>query len=131
MAELDKFYTNRNIAKKCVETLRATFSIGSEAVYLEPTAGDGAFLDFLDNYEAYDLKPEDPRVVQQDIFALKPTRADYITVGNPPFRQTKQTRDFGVQHCGGIFQRGGFHRPSLFLEIQRPEKTGCEVQTGS
>ena len=62
MAELDKFYTNKNIAKKCVDLLHTFFTVDSNEVYLEPTAGDGAFLDYLPNYEAYDLKPEDSRV---------------------------------------------------------------------
>ena len=78
MAELDKFYTNKNIAKKCVETLHTFLTVDSNDVYLEPTAGDGAFLDFLPNYEAYDLKPEDPRISQQDIFTFIPKRNDYV-----------------------------------------------------
>ena len=85
MAELDKFYTNKNIAKKCVDFLHALFRIDSNEMFLEPTAGDGAFLDYLDNYEAYDLKPEDKRIKEQDIFKLVPNRNDYITIGNPPF----------------------------------------------
>ena len=85
MAELDKFYTNKNIAKKCVDLLHTFFTVDSNEVYLEPTAGDGAFLDYLDNYEAYDLKPEDSRIKEQDIFKLVPNRNDYITIGNPPF----------------------------------------------
>ena len=81
----ETFYTNKNIAKKCVETLHTFLTVDSNDVYLEPTAGDGAFLDFLPNYEAYDLKPEDPRISQQDIFTFVPKRTDYVTIGNPPF----------------------------------------------
>ena len=72
MAELDKFYTNKNIAKNCVETLHNFLVIDTNDCFLEPTAGDGAFLDYLTNYEAYDLKPEDPRVIEQDIFKFVP-----------------------------------------------------------
>jgi len=85
MAELDKFYTNKNIAKNCVETLHNFLVIDTNDCFLEPTAGDGAFLDYLTNYEAYDLKPEDPRVIEQDIFKFVPNRNNYITIGNPPF----------------------------------------------
>ena len=85
MAELDKFYTNRDIAKECVERLYAYVPIKKSTRFLEPTAGDGAFLDFLPNFEAYDLKPEDPRVQQQNIFTFLPPKRDYVTIGNPPF----------------------------------------------
>lgn len=85
MAGLDKFYTNRTIAKKCVESLYSVLPIKKTDRFLEPTAGDGAFLDFLPNFEAYDLEPEDPRIHKQDIFNFKPDRRDYVTIGNPPF----------------------------------------------
>lgn len=84
MAELDKFYTNKTVAKNCVDILNSLFSLRNE-MFLEPTAGNGAFLDYLPQYEAYDLKPENDNIIQQDIFSLIPNRFDYITIGNPPF----------------------------------------------
>ena len=67
MAIADKFYTKKEIAKKCVEKIFSLFNLNSE-VFLEPTAGNGAFLDYLPKFEAYDLIPEDDRIVQKNIF---------------------------------------------------------------
>lgn len=85
MIKLDKFYTSKDISKKCVDLLHTFLTVSSTDIYLEPTAGNGAFLDYLTNYEAYDLKPEDDRIKEQDIFTFVPNRTDYITIGNPPF----------------------------------------------
>lgn len=86
MAELDKFYTKKDVAKECVAKLKSLLGFkGKKHVFLEPTAGNGAFLDYLSNYEAYDIKPEDSRIKKQDIFNFAPNIKNYITVGNPPF----------------------------------------------
>lgn len=84
MAELDKFYTNKIVAKNCVDILNSLFTLQNE-MFLEPTAGNGVFLPYLPQYEAYDLKPENPLIKQQDIFTLIPNRQDYVVIGNPPF----------------------------------------------
>lgn len=85
MAKLDKFYTSTSIARSCISILNMFITVDSSDCYLEPTAGNGAFINFLDNYEAYDIEPEDPRIKEQDIFKFVPNRNDYITIGNPPF----------------------------------------------
>lgn len=91
---LDKFYTSKDIAKKCVDLLHTFLTVSATDKFLEPTAGNGAFLDYITNYEAYDLKPEDDRIKQQDIFTFVPNRTDYITIGNPPFgRRSKLAID--------------------------------------
>lgn len=62
---------------------------------LEPSAGDGAFLDFIPRYEAYDLYPEDNRIVQKDFLTFSPSYQHYITIGNPPFgSRSKLAIDF-------------------------------------
>ena len=59
--------------------------------YIEPSAGSGVFLDYLDKpYLAYDIKPDDSRVVKQDYLNLD---LDYkkgrCIIGNPPFGNSK------------------------------------------
>lgn len=63
--------------------------IGEENIteYIEPSAGAGVFLDYLDKpYLAYDIKPDDSRVTKQDYLKLD---LDYkkgrCVIGNPPF----------------------------------------------
>lgn len=63
--------------------------IGSNNIteYIEPSAGAGVFLDFLDKpYIAYDIKPEDERITKQDWLT---TDLNYkkgrCIIGNPPY----------------------------------------------
>ena len=52
---------------------------------MEPSAGDGSFLNYLTNYVALDIAPEDDRIVEQDFLIYHNDKADFITIGNPPF----------------------------------------------
>lgn len=85
--ELDKYYTPKDIAKYCVEKTKEVIGLDNITEWLEPSAGNGSFLDYLDdNYIAYDIAPEDNRVLEQDYLSLD---LDYkkgrCIVGNPPF----------------------------------------------
>lgn len=83
--KLDKFYTSRAAAKQCFDFLQNTLQLSQEVLYLEPSAGDGAFLDFLNNYVALDIAPEDGRITQQDFLTYNSDIYNFITIGNPPF----------------------------------------------
>ena len=81
----DKFYTQLDKAKECYNFLTNTIAIESDAKYLEPSAGNGSFLNYLPNYVALDIKPEDDRIVEQDFLTYTTDKTDFITIGNPPF----------------------------------------------
>lgn len=85
--ELDKYYTSKELAKYCVEKTKEI--IGEENIieWLEPSAGAGAFLDYLDdNYSAYDIAPEDDRIIKQDFLKLNlKYKKGRCIIGNPPF----------------------------------------------
>lgn len=57
------------------------------AEYIEPSAGEGVFLDYLDKtYLAYDIEPEDVRIVKQDYLTLDiHYKKGRCVIGNPPF----------------------------------------------
>lgn len=83
----DKYYTSPELAKYCVD--KVIEIIGSENIteYLEPSAGGGVFLNYLDRpFLAYDTEPNDDRVVKQDYLMLE---LGYLkgrcVIGNPPF----------------------------------------------
>lgn len=63
--------------------------IGNENIteYIEPSAGKGVFLDYLDKpYMAYDIIPEDSRIIKQDYLTLKiKFKRGRCIIGNPPF----------------------------------------------
>lgn len=69
--ENDKYYTPKELAKYCVEKVREIIGQDNITEWLEPSAGSGSFLDYLDNnYLAYDILPEDNRIVKQDYLEL-------------------------------------------------------------
>lgn len=95
MPNLDKFYTQTSVAKLCVEFLNSQLQIPEDAMYLEPSAGNGAFLDYLPNYIALDIKPENDRITTQNYLTYNSENTNLITIGNPPFgTRSKLAIDF-------------------------------------
>ena len=83
----DKYYTSPELAEYCVKKTEEIIGKENITEYLEPSAGSGVFLDYLDKpYFAYDIEPEDDRIVKQDYLSLE---LDYkkgrCVIGNPPF----------------------------------------------
>ena len=82
--ELDKFYTPRETAKKCIDLFWDTFFEVTEII--EPSAGNGAFSLQIPNCFAYDLEPEHESITKQDFLKLKLTyKKGRAFIGNPPF----------------------------------------------
>lgn len=87
--ELDKYYTSKELAKYCVNKTKEI--VGSENIteYIEPSAGNGVFLNYLDkSYKAYDIEPEDihNRIIRQDYIKLELSyKEGRCIIGNPPY----------------------------------------------
>lgn len=87
----DQFFTNKSLAKRYVNICYDFFNEinidVSDYIFIEPSAGDGAFLDYLPtNTIAFDIEPRDKRVIQQDFLTWEPDLTKkYIVIGNPPF----------------------------------------------
>lgn len=95
MPGLDKFYTQDHVAKQCFEFLHSQLNISENAIYLEPSAGAGAFIDLFSNYVALDIAPEDERIQKQNYLEYKTNNKNFIAVGNPPFgKRSKLAVDF-------------------------------------
>lgn len=82
---LDKFYTQREVAKSCFDFLKDNISIENTSIFLEPSAGAGVFLEFLPHYVALDIAPEGKFIEKHDFLKYEPNRNDFIAIGNPPF----------------------------------------------
>jgi len=83
----DKYYTSPKLAKYIVSKTKEIIGKNNITEYLEPSAGQGVFLDYLDKpYLAYDIEPEDDRIVQQDFLELElEYKKGRCIIGNPPF----------------------------------------------
>jgi len=74
---LDKYYTSQELADYC--TNKAIEVIGRENIMelIESSAGNGVFLNSFErllpdiHYQAYDIEPEDDRIVEQDYLELE------------------------------------------------------------
>ena len=79
----DKFYTKQFIADYCSNIVLSKY--GTDVKYIEPTAGNGAFMNVLPNIVGYDLIPERDDILQKDVFENDNFDTNTIVVGNPPF----------------------------------------------
>ena len=93
---LDKFYTIPSIVSLCLKYINEALNIDQQQdLIIEPSAGDGAFVNGIknmcDNHLFYDISPEDEEIAKQDYLTLsidKDIISDYHKIhiiGNPPF----------------------------------------------
>jgi len=87
---LDQFYTNSDMAQKCIDTIDVT----KYDIVVEPSAGMGAFYNLIDhpNKVGIDLEPKCDGVIKQDFLqwdddVVNPfgPQPSVLTIGNPPF----------------------------------------------
>lgn len=90
--ELDQFYTSRPTAKTCFSLLGRTKGVlTSEDMFLEPSAGDGAFFELMPPGRrlGVDREPKGYKEIQaMDFltdFVPDPAVKRWVVVGNPPF----------------------------------------------
>ncbi len=83
----DKYYTSPDLAKYIVNKTKEIIGEENITEYIEPSAGAGVFLDYLDKpYLAYDIEPEDNRIVKQDWLTVDlEYKKGRCVIGNPPF----------------------------------------------
>jgi len=108
---IDKYYTSKSAAGKCMKLLKKHVTISDKDLVIEPSAGDGAFISFIEalcpNSIFYDLIPGNDKVIKQDYFGLVHTEIpnydlyeNIHIVGNPPFgRQSSLAIKFIKKSC--------------------------------
>lgn len=87
--EHDKYYTPSDVVQHVVNTTKAVCTGVSEVI--EPSAGNGTFIEALENsfnttLKFYDLYPENNKVMKQDFLVLESEyKQGRLIIGNPPF----------------------------------------------
>tara|TARA_B100001057_G_scaffold293755_1_gene293834 strand:- start:1455 stop:2291 length:837 start_codon:yes stop_codon:yes gene_type:complete len=112
---IDKYYTHPSVVTKCVQQIKQHISIQENDLIIEPSAGNGSFINDLQGISSnclfYDLEPEHPSIIQQDYLLLDTasisnTHSNIHVVGNPPFgRQSSLAIKFikkSAQYCHSI-----------------------------
>ena len=84
---LDKYYTPADLAEYCVKKTKQIIGEENITEWLEPSAGAGVFLPYLDNnYLAFDIEPEAENIEQKNYLELDlPYFKGRCVIGNPPF----------------------------------------------
>ena len=86
----DKYYTPQHIVDKCVNKVKEVVADNVTEI-IEPSAGNGAFIESLDNNFNcdkfyFDLIPEHDKIKQQDFLELDlEYKQGRVVIGNPPF----------------------------------------------
>ena len=124
---IDKFYTKKHIALKCIEKIFSYLNL-NDSIVIEPSAGDGAFSDILitkqkDFYfslKSYDIKPGNDNIIEKDFLSkemeniLKNIKKDIHFIGNPPFgRQSSLAKKF-IKICCKYGKSISFILPKSF-----------------
>ena len=112
-AGLDKFYTNPDIAERCIAVIGARYDWNQWSVVIEPSAGNGSFYNRLpipDNKKiGIDIAPEHDAIIQQDFFdfnLLNTDQGQVLIIGNPPFGRVSSLAikffNHAAEICGDI-----------------------------
>jgi len=90
---LDKYYTPSNLAEYCVKKTKEVIGVENITEWLEPSAGAGVFLPYLDNnYLAFDIEPEAENIEQANYLELDlPYLKGRCVIGNPPYGKGNYT----------------------------------------
>lgn len=115
---LDQFYTSPGVARFCVQEMRKVLHPSAEDLFLEPSAGDGAFLRLLPTQHrlGLDLDPGSDDVLTGDFFEFvwPFKKRPPITVGNPPFGKNASLAVRFFNHAATFSRAIAFIVPKTF-----------------
>lgn len=116
----DKFYTPGPIVRKCVGALWRVLGMTLDDLFVEPSAGAGAFCRHLpqDRLMALDIAPEAEGITSSDFLVFEPPAHEgrIVVIGNPPFgRNGAMARAF-LRHAMGFADIVAFILPASFAK---------------
>ena len=111
----DQFFTPPDIVARCWDSFIATGIPLENYTFIEPSAGDGGFLDVLPvTTIALDIEPRHRSVVRQDYLTWRPPPGNYIVFGNPPFGLRGHLALQFINHSHSFADYVCFILPQLF-----------------
>lgn len=115
---LDQFFTCPDVAIKCVSQLVSwTDSQSGDWLWVEPSAGDGSFLDAMPYPQiGLDIASARTDVMKADFLGWRPgqTNRRVAVVGNPPFGKNASLARAFVNHAAGFADVIAFIVPRTF-----------------
>ena len=120
--QLDQFYTNPLIAKKCIDLLEEHIPKAQRQYYIEPSAGTGSFSSQLKNCVSVDIDPKFKGVHKADFLLLakndliekKVKTSAICVIGNPPFGKNSSLAVKFFNHSASMGDTIAFILPKTF-----------------
>jgi hypothetical protein len=123
---LDKFYTRRDVAKECLESLGSLWTWDSWELVVEPSAGNGSFYLQIPTQKkvGLDLAPDHPQIQTGDFFGWRrpPGLQKVLVVGNPPFGKVSSLAVRFFLHAASFAEVIAFIVPRTFRRISLQER---------
>lgn len=140
--QLDKYYTKLAVARQCyLEFRQILYTSGSQTfnyVFVEPSAGEGIFLDVVDGHKlGFDIAPANQRLdimkadfLNINVYDFLPQyyARDVAFIGNPPFGTKAQ---LAIQFINHALKQGkivGFIVPIQFRRWSGQSKVNSEAK---
>lgn len=132
----DQYYTKGSVAKECVDQILSLVPAASSWQWIEPSAGNGAFLKALpESFLRFgiDLDPKMDGIVKGDFFTWEPlSPMKRIFFGNPPFGKQGSLAKAFIQHAAKKASVIAFILPRSFMKPSMsrafPSKFHCIFQ---
>jgi hypothetical protein len=114
----EAYFTSSELALKCVGAVTERFALSDFDLVLEPSAGDGVFLDLLPkaNRMGLDINPRRPDTLAHDFLLWRPDKAyeKVAVIGNPPFGQRAALAIRFIEHAAQFAEVIAFILPRSF-----------------
>ena len=116
----DQYFAYDNMVDVCLNELYSKLSElnlrEEDYTYIEPSAGDGAFLKKLpiDRRIGVDIEPRYEGIIESDFLEWEPENGKYIAVGNPPFGYRGDLAVEFINHASKFSDIVAFILPQYF-----------------
>ena len=116
----DQYFTYDSMVNICLDELsNKIIDLNlreEEYTYIEPSAGDGAFLKKLpiDRRIGVDIEPRYEGIIESDFLEWEPENGKYITVGGPPFGHRGDLAVKFINHASKFSDIVAFILPQYF-----------------
>jgi len=127
-SEHDKFYTNTETAKYCINAVLPLLE--SNPLWIEPSAGNGSFLlQIKGNKVGFDIEPEHDEIIKSDFLNISKESIQFmktsngcdqiVVIGNPPFGERGVMVNKFIRHSLSFADVIAFIVPDTFRKFSR------------
>jgi len=115
----EQYYTSSKLVQRCIERISEVTPFSGFELVVEPSAGEGAFLEAIPvgvRKVGIDIDPKAPDVIKADFFDWSPekTEGKILVMGNPPFGQRAALAVRFIQHAAEFADAIAFILPRSF-----------------